>query len=160
MARSPLHDRLDELSLAIWRSSDRLVADLRWRIELGLDVALTYPRGPNALPPGTWRSLAQTVGLGLIDQAGAGGPGSRLAGVTLRALEAASAIARRDARLAEKNLETAELELASLGPDDLISSAWDRLDGSGTAPDGRAEVLGLQRAPSEALIRPREAAEA
>lgn len=154
-----LHDRLDELALGLGRSCDGLDPEVRWPIELALDVTLCYPKGPNPLPAGTWRSLAQSLGLRLIDQAGSGIPGARPAGVALKLLEAAAALSHRETIKADLELELAEMVLGDLGPDDLLSSRWER-HGATTLGNGDGEVLGLPGPPSEALIRPREAARA
>lgn len=156
MPLAPLDQRQLELRDAITIRAHRLQPEVRWRIDLAIDISGVYPLGPNALPPGTWANLCQMSEESMAGIAGRSGPGSKLAAITRRLLTASRHLSRGDEWRAELVMDSVDLELGDLTPGDLIGDPWERAHGERAWRNGSADLLDVIGRPSKAEFQPME----
>lgn len=155
MGTATISDELDSLRYAISARSARVDPEVRWRIDLGLDVAGVYPKGPNPLPVGTWRAIAQSVVTNLAAIERLEVVGAKLATGTRLSVETAAALARSAIKPAKATIEEAWAILEGLTPADILAP-WDLL-GPGSPRNGAAEVLALLASQPRPHIQAEEA---
>lgn len=153
---TPLDQRQLELRDAITIRAHRLQPEVRWRIDLAIDISGVYPLGPNALPPVTWRNLLQMSEESMAAIARRGGPGSKLAAITSNLLTASRHLSRGDEWKAELWMDKVDLELGDLTPADLIGDPWERAHGERAWRNGSVDLLDVIGRPSRPEFQPME----
>lgn len=144
-----IDQELEALRYAIHVRSVRLEGEAGWRIQLGIDTAAVYPRGPNALPAGTWRMLAVSQAQELIRLERDLAIGGKLASATRLAIEAAGCRARGADPAAKATIERAWAVLEALQPADVLGP-WD-IHARGPRDHGTTTLLELISQPSRGL---------